>query len=94
MTTEVLLHRIEFERETLTAEEAVPYGWNYAHLLAKGRSLDALVPSPIMRGMRKGRIARVEELTRIPADVQDARSSPSFRKRRCPFPNSATTRLR
>src|SRR5881398_2169862 len=55
-----------------TAEEAVRYGWNYAHLLAKGPSLDALVPSPIMRGMREGRIARVEELTRIPADVQDA----------------------
>ena len=55
-----------------TAEEAVRYGWNYAVLLAKGPSLDALVPSPIMRGMREGRIARVEELTRIPADVQDA----------------------
>jgi MoxR-like ATPase len=55
-----------------TAEEAVRYGWNYAQLLAKGPSLDALVPSPIMRGMREGRIARIEELTRIPADVQDA----------------------
>jgi MoxR-like ATPase len=55
-----------------TSEEAVRYGWNYAHLLAKGPSLDALVASPIMRGMREGRIARVEELTRIPADVQDA----------------------
>ena len=55
-----------------TAEEAVRYGWNYAQLLAKGPSLDALVASPIMRGMREGRIARVEELTRIPADVQDA----------------------
>jgi MoxR-like ATPase len=55
-----------------TAEEAVRYGWNYAVLLAKGPSLEALVPSPIMVGMREGRIARVEELTRIPADVQDA----------------------
>jgi len=55
-----------------TAEEAVRYGWNYAQLLAKGPSLDALVASPVMRGMREGRIARVEELTRIPADVQDA----------------------
>jgi MoxR-like ATPase len=55
-----------------TAEETVRYGWNYALLLAKGPSLDALVPSPIMRGMREGRIARVEELTRIPAEVQDA----------------------
>ncbi len=55
-----------------TTEEAVRYGWNYAHLLAKGPSLEALVPSPIMRGMREGRLARVEELTRIPADVQDS----------------------
>ena len=55
-----------------TSEEAVRYGWNYALLLAKGPSMDALVPSPIMRGMREGRIARVEELTRIPSDVQDA----------------------
>jgi len=55
-----------------TAEEAVRYGWNYAQLLAKGPSLEAVVASPIMRGMREGRITRVEELTRIPADVQDA----------------------
>ncbi len=55
-----------------TPEEAVRYGWNYAQLLAKGPSLDALVPSPVMRGMREGRIVRVEELTRIPADVQDS----------------------
>lgn len=55
-----------------TSEESVRYGWNYAQLLAKGPSLEALVPSPILRGMREGRIARVEELTRIPADVQDA----------------------
>ncbi|NLV79746.1 MAG: AAA family ATPase [Rhodococcus sp.] len=55
-----------------TAEEAIRYGWNYARLLAEGPSADALVPSPIMTAMRDGAIARVEELTRIPADVQDA----------------------
>lgn len=54
-----------------TSEEAVRYGWNYALLLAKGPSTDALVPSPLMRAMTDGRIARIEELTRIPADVQD-----------------------
>lgn len=54
-----------------TAEEAIRYGWNYAMLLAKGPSLEALVPSPVMRAMTEGRIARVEELTRIPSDVQD-----------------------
>lgn len=54
-----------------TAEEAIRYGWNYALLLAKGPSADALVPSPVMLAMREGKMARVEELTRIPADVQD-----------------------
>ncbi len=55
-----------------TSEEAIRYGWNYARLLAEGPSFTALVPSPVMRAMQNGRIARVEELTRIPADVQDA----------------------
>jgi len=55
-----------------TGEEAIRYGWNYARLLADGPSRAALVPSPVMRAMEGGAIARVEELTRIPADVQDA----------------------
>ncbi|MFF9766956.1 AAA family ATPase [Streptomyces sp. NPDC053086] len=54
-----------------TPEEAIRYGWNYAQLLAHGPSRDALVPSPVMRAMAEGMTARVEELTRIPADVQD-----------------------
>jgi len=55
-----------------TAEEAIRYGWNYARLLAEGPSDGALVPSPVMTAMRLGSIARVEEFTRIPSDVQDA----------------------
>ncbi|WP_436762464.1 ATP-binding protein [Streptosporangium sp. V21-05] len=55
-----------------TAEEAVRYGWNYARLLAEGPSMEALTPSPVMRAMAEGRLARVEELTRMPSDVQDA----------------------
>ena len=55
-----------------TAEEAIRYGWNYARLLAEGPSRNALVPSPVMRAMDDGKIARVEELTRIPSDVQDS----------------------
>jgi len=55
-----------------TAEEAIRYGWNYARLLAEGPSERALVPSPVMVAMDRGSIARIEELTRIPADVQDA----------------------
>jgi MoxR-like ATPase len=55
-----------------TPEEALRYGWNYALLLSKGPSRDALVQGPVMRAMVEGRIARIEELTRIPADVQDS----------------------
>ncbi|MDQ1423960.1 MAG: hypothetical protein QOD72_1458, partial [Acidimicrobiaceae bacterium] len=55
-----------------TPEEAIRYGWNYARLLTEGPSEAALVASPILRAMRAGAIARVEELTRIPSDVQDA----------------------
>jgi MoxR-like ATPase len=54
-----------------TPEEAIRYGWNYALLLAKGPSREALVHSPVMRGMTEGKIVRVEELTRVPSDVQD-----------------------
>jgi MoxR-like ATPase len=55
-----------------TAEDAVRYGWNYARLIAEGPSPDALVPSPVMTGMRDGKLVRIEELTRMPAEVQDA----------------------
>ncbi|GAB1641911.1 ATP-binding protein [Krasilnikovia sp. MM14-A1259] len=55
-----------------TAEEAIRYGWNYARLLAEGPTEAALVPSPVMRAMQRGSIVRVEELTRVPSDVQDA----------------------
>ncbi|MFV0253869.1 MAG: ATP-binding protein [Beutenbergiaceae bacterium] len=55
-----------------TAEEAVRYGWNYARLLAEGPSAGALVPSPVMVAMERGALARIEELTRVPSDVQDA----------------------
>ena len=55
-----------------TPEEALRYGWNYARLLTEGPSEQALVPSPVLRAMRAGSLVRVEELTRIPSDVQDA----------------------
>ncbi len=53
------------------SEDALRYGWNYAKLLAEGPSESAIVASPVMTAMRDGKIARVEELTRIPSDVQD-----------------------
>jgi MoxR-like ATPase len=54
-----------------TGEEAIRYGWNYARLLAEGPSEKALVETPVMRAMKDGKIVRIEELTRIGADVQD-----------------------
>lgn len=54
-----------------TPEEAIRYGWNYARLLAEGPTAGAVVASPVMRAMRTGAIARIEELTRVPSDVQD-----------------------
>ncbi len=55
-----------------TSEESIRYGWNYARLLAEGPSENALVETPVIRAMKDGKIARIEELTRIGADVQDA----------------------
>ena len=55
-----------------TGEESIRYGWNYARLLAEGPTREAIVPSPVMRAMEAGSLVRIEELTRIPADVQDA----------------------
>jgi MoxR-like ATPase len=54
-----------------TGEETIRYGWNYARLLAEGPSEKALVVTPMMTAMKEGKIARIEELTRITADVQD-----------------------
>ena len=55
-----------------TDEEHLRYGWNYASLLSKGPHEDALVPSPLFRGMKQGQIVRLEELTRMGSDVQDS----------------------
>lgn len=54
-----------------TDESALRYGWNYARLLVEGPSPAALVVSPMMKAMQDGKIARIEELTRLPAEVQD-----------------------
>jgi MoxR-like ATPase len=55
-----------------TGEDSIKYGWNYARLLAEGPSEKALVETPVMRAMKDGKIGRIEELTRIGADVQDS----------------------
>ncbi|MBP2412152.1 MoxR-like ATPase [Arthrobacter stackebrandtii] len=55
-----------------TTEDQLRYGWNYALLLAKGPSPEALVPSPVMTAMTTGAVARIEEITRCQPEVQDA----------------------
>ncbi|WP_344667798.1 AAA family ATPase [Catenulispora yoronensis] len=55
-----------------TTEDHLRYGWNYALLLAKGPTGEALVPSPVMAAMRNGGVARIEEVTRCLPEVQDA----------------------
>lgn len=54
-----------------TDENQIRYGWNYAQLLAKGPSKEALVPTPLFRAMETGTLCRLEELTRMGSDVQD-----------------------
>ncbi|MDQ1295670.1 MAG: hypothetical protein QG608_3555 [Actinomycetota bacterium] len=55
-----------------TTEDQLRYGWNYALLLARGPSREALTPSPVMAAMSGGAVARVEEITRCLPEVQDA----------------------
>jgi MoxR-like ATPase len=55
-----------------TTEEQIRYSWNYAMLIAKGPSPEAMVKSPIYRCMESGSIARVEEISRCASEVQDA----------------------
>src|SRR5262245_66494319 len=58
-----------------TGEEALRYGWNYARLLAEGPSRRALVPSPLMRAMESGQIARVRsEDRRVGEECTDRRA--------------------
>lgn len=55
-----------------TTEEQIKYSWNYALLIAEGPSRRALVESPLLRGMQRGLVVRLEEITRCAAEVQDA----------------------
>lgn len=55
-----------------TTEDQIRYGWNYALLVSEGPSERSLVPAPVMRGMREGKVVRFEEITRCPLEVQDS----------------------
>ncbi len=54
-----------------TTEDHVRYSWNYALLIAEGPTRRSLVPSPVYQAMAAGAIARFEEITRCPAEIQD-----------------------
>ena len=54
-----------------TTDDNIKYGWNYAPLLDEGPSERSLVPAPVYRGMREGKIVRFEEITRCPIEIQD-----------------------
>jgi MoxR-like ATPase len=54
-----------------TTEDHIRYSWNYALLLAEGPTQRALVPSAIYRAMQSGAVARFEEITRCPPEIQD-----------------------
>ncbi len=55
-----------------TTEDQIRYGWNYAMLLDRGPTPEALVPSPVYQAMRSGCIVRFEEVTRCLPEVQDS----------------------
>ncbi|AGY76940.1 ATP-binding protein [Clostridium autoethanogenum] len=55
-----------------TTEDMIKYSWNYAMLLAKGPTSEALVKAPLFVGMEKGIITRFEEITRCPSEIQDS----------------------
>ncbi|QLY34768.1 AAA family ATPase [Nocardia huaxiensis] len=55
-----------------TTEDQIRYGWNYALLVSEGPSERSIVPAPMMRGMRDGKVVRFEEITRCPLEVQDS----------------------
>ena len=55
-----------------TSEESIRYSWNYAMLIAKGPSEEALVKSPLLHAMESGSLVRFEEISRCASEVQDA----------------------
>lgn len=55
-----------------TTEDQITYSWNYALLLAEGPSTRALVRGPMHTAMAEGLVCRVEEVTRVQPEIQDA----------------------
>ena len=72
-----------------TTEEQIRYTWNYAMLIARGPSPEAIIKSPVYRAMEAGTLARFEEITRCAAEVQDALIS-LLSEKRISIPELAT----
>lgn len=72
-----------------TTEEHIRYTWNYAMLIARGPSPEAIIKSPVFRAMESGTLARFEEITRCAAEVQDALIS-LLSEKRISIPELAT----
>lgn len=56
----------------LSEVDQLLYSWNDALIAQGGPRPEALVPSPVYRGMRDGKIVRFEEVARCPQPLQDA----------------------
>lgn len=56
----------------ITQVSQLLYSWNESVLRNEGPTLNALVASPLLRGMMEGRLVRFEEIARCPQSLQDA----------------------
>jgi MoxR-like ATPase len=56
----------------VTSVSQLLYDWDHARLSRTGVHKEALIPGPLYRGMRDGKLVRFEELSRCPQNLQDA----------------------
>lgn len=56
----------------VTSASQLLYDWDQGRLSRSGVRKEALIPGPLYRGMRDGKLVRFEELSRCPQNLQDA----------------------
>jgi MoxR-like ATPase len=56
----------------VTSVSQLLYDWDHARVSRTGVRKEALIPGPLYRGMRDGKLVRFEELSRCPQSLQDA----------------------
>ncbi|MFN3714647.1 MAG: AAA family ATPase [Alcanivoracaceae bacterium] len=56
----------------VTSVSQLLYDWDQSRLTRTGPTREALIPGPLFRGMRDGKLVRFEELSRCPQNLQDA----------------------